>query len=41
MQAIIRIDEVEETGQSKITDSDGKNSNVANFPVFAPNPVAQ
>ena len=37
MQAIIRIDEVEETGQSKITDGDGKNSNVTNFPVFAPN----
>ncbi len=36
IQAIIRIDEVEETGQSKITDSDGSANNVANFPVFAP-----
>jgi hypothetical protein len=37
MQAIIRIDEVEETGQSKITAPDGKSTNITNFPVFPPN----
>ena len=36
MQAIIRIDEVEETGQSKITASDDKTTNVTNFPIFSP-----
>ena len=36
MQAIIRIDEVEETGQSKITAPDDKTTNVTNFPNFSP-----
>lgn len=35
MHSVIRIDEVEKTGHSKITDTDG-NSNVAPFPVFTP-----
>jgi hypothetical protein len=37
MQAIIRIDEVEETGQSKISAPDDKTTNVTNFPIFSPN----
>ena len=37
MQAIIRIDEVEETGQSKILAADDKTTNVTNFPIFPPN----
>ena len=37
MQAIIRIDEVEETGQSKISAPHDKTTNVTNFPIFSPN----
>ncbi len=36
MHAVVRIDEVEKTGHSKITDGDGKGGKVAHFPVFAP-----
>ena len=36
MHAVIRIDEVEKAGHSKISDSDGKEGNVAPFPVFTP-----
>lgn len=34
MHAVVRIDEVEKTGHSKISDSDGKGGKVAPFPVF-------
>lgn len=34
MHAVVRIDEVEKTGHSKISDFDGKGGNVAPFPVF-------
>ena len=37
MQAIIRIDEVEETGQSNISAPDDKTTNVTYFPIFSPN----
>ncbi len=36
MQAVIRIDEVEKTGQGKITRAEGSSDKVAPFPVFAP-----
>ena len=36
MHSIIRIDEVEKSGQGKITDSDQSESKVTPFPVFAP-----
>ncbi|MCZ6771909.1 MAG: DUF1820 family protein [Proteobacteria bacterium] len=36
MHAIIRIDEVEKTGHSKITDGDERSNNVTPFPVFTP-----
>ena len=36
MHAIIRIDEVEKAGHSKISESDIKEGNVAPFPVFTP-----
>jgi hypothetical protein len=36
MHAVIRIDEVEKTGHSKIMDAAGNGGNVAPFPVFTP-----
>lgn len=36
MQAVVRIDEVEKTGHSKITRVEGSSDKVAPFPVFAP-----
>lgn len=36
MHAVVRIDEVEKTGHSKISDSDGKGGKVTPFPVFSP-----
>tara|TARA_Y100001934_G_C12167551_1_gene685044 strand:+ start:613 stop:954 length:342 start_codon:yes stop_codon:yes gene_type:complete len=36
MHAIIRIDEVEKAGHSKISESNIKEGNVAPFPVFTP-----
>lgn len=36
MQSIIRIDEVEKSGQGKITDASGGGANVTAFPMFTP-----
>ena len=36
IQAVIRIDEVDKTGHSKITRVEGGSDKVASFPVFAP-----
>ena len=36
MHSVIRIDEVEKTGHSKIMDAEGQGGNVAPFPVFTP-----
>lgn len=36
MHAVIRIDEVEKTGHSKITDGKGSDGNIAPFPVYTP-----
>lgn len=36
MHAVIRIDEVEKSGHSKITISDAKSEKIAPFPVFTP-----
>lgn len=40
MHAVIRVDEVEKTGPSKITDASGRGEKVTPFPVFtgAPEP---
>ena len=34
MHSVIRIDEVEKTGQSKISDGDGQSDKIAPFPVY-------
>jgi hypothetical protein len=36
MHAVIRIDEVEKSGHSKITNSDAKSEKITPFPMFAP-----
>jgi hypothetical protein len=36
MQAVIRIDEVEKTGQGRITRSEGRGDKVTAFPLLAP-----
>ena len=36
MHAVVRIDEVEKTGHSKITRAEGQSDKVAPFPVFTP-----
>ncbi|MEX2479399.1 MAG: DUF1820 family protein [Gammaproteobacteria bacterium] len=36
MHAVIRIDEVEKSGHSKITDADTSGDKIAPFPVFTP-----
>jgi len=38
MHAVIRIDEVEKTGQGKITDATGRTDKVTPFPVFTGHP---
>ncbi len=38
MHAVIRIDEVEKTGHSKITESGTADGKIAPFPVFTPSP---
>ncbi len=38
MHAVIRIDEVEKTGQGKITDATGRPDKVTPFPVFTGHP---
>jgi len=37
LHAVVRIDEVEKTGHSKITRVEGSSDKVAPFPLFAPN----
>lgn len=36
MHAVVRIDEVEKTGQGKITRAEGRSDKVTPFPVFTP-----
>lgn len=38
MHAVVRIDEVEKTGHSKITDAGGRGDKVTPFPVFTGTP---
>lgn len=38
MHAVVRIDEVEKTGHSKITDASGRGDKVTPFPVFTGTP---
>jgi hypothetical protein len=38
MHAVIRVDEVEKTGQSKITEASGRGDKVTPFPVFTSQP---
>ena len=38
MHAVVRIDEVEKTGQGKITDATGRSDKVTPFPVFTGHP---
>lgn len=38
MHAVVRIDEVEKTGLSKITDAGGRGDKVTPFPVFTSHP---
>jgi hypothetical protein len=38
MHAVIRIDEVEKTGQGKITDATGRSDKITPFPVFTGHP---
>ncbi len=38
MHAVVRIDEVEKTGQSKITDGAGRGEKVTPFPLFTGHP---
>ena len=41
MHAVIRIDEVEKSGQSKITDVGGRGEKVTPFPIFTSGPDNQ
>jgi len=36
MHAVIRIDEVDKSGQGRITESSGKGENITPFPVYTP-----